>query len=84
LGVLCDLYSKQTNTPWDKTGPGEFHSGRYLMHANSSQLPVEVQEWAGLKGVNSHNPDIGNSNLIGLNDNGKSFEGIAEAIETYL
>lgn len=39
LGVLCELHSKETNTPWDE---GE----EYLEEAIT--LPDEVIKWAGM------------------------------------
>jgi hypothetical protein len=43
LGVLCDLYSRETGVPWEENAHVEFS-----MHGGHSVLPNEVQTWADL------------------------------------
>jgi hypothetical protein len=43
LGVLCDLYSRETGVPWQQNAHVEFS-----MHGGHSVLPYEVEQWAGL------------------------------------
>ena len=85
LGVLCDLYAKETQTEWgnessDSRGVKEF-LGEY------ATLPDEVREWAGL---NESNPtfkvdeDSLYVSLACLNDDGDDFEKIAQVIEEQL
>lgn len=90
LGVLCDLYLNETQTEdykWD-IGCG----GRYYFAENTGReewsvdyLPVVVMDWAGL---NSENPFIEydgcNMEISDLNDEGNSFQVIADVIEEQL
>lgn len=70
LGVLCDIYSKETGTEWEDM---EYLTGCF-------GLPEQVQQWAGLPV--SLNTVIGGSSLVGLNDYRRwSFEQIADFIE---
>ena len=71
LGVLCDLYAKDTGNTWDSDG------WVCNMHGLDGMLPPQVQEWAGLK---YPNPMV----LAGRNDNGATFEELAELIEENL
>lgn len=80
LGVLCDLHSKSTKTPW---GRGD----TYL--SLRGVLPSEVVDWAELSGNNPYNPHVvyqeRDSSLMNLNDeNALSFEQIANVIEKQL
>ena len=43
LGVLCDLYSKESGTEWEPDFASQF-----TMHGNGGTLPVEVRRWADL------------------------------------
>ncbi len=45
LGVLCDLYSKETGVKWveDSEKPG-----LYSILGEYDELPEEIQEWAGV------------------------------------
>lgn len=72
LGVLCDLHAKSTKTEW--------RGDKYLgLHG---ELPVEVQEWAGIKSDAPDNPTLGKNQAIAMNDSlGRSFKQIALAIE---
>ena len=43
LGVLCDLYSRETGEAWFETSNGDFS-----MHNSETTLPDKVQKWADL------------------------------------
>jgi len=43
LGVLCDLYSKETGIPWEPD-----YGLQFTMHGLSGVLPHEVRRWAEL------------------------------------
>ena len=43
LGVLCDIYSKETGVEWEDMGFGGF-----AVHGADSVLPFEVRQWADL------------------------------------
>lgn len=70
LGVLCDLYGKAVGPEWDEYDSG----GVYAMHCADTTLPIQVQKWADLM---SPNP----IDLIALNDDGSTFEELANIIE---
>ena len=75
LGVLCDLYSKATGTPW---GEGNTYMGlKCLPH-------VRVTRWAGLNHfILAFNRS--KVHLITLNDMlGLRFKGLADLIEEQL
>lgn len=87
LGVLCDLFD---NTLWvgvmGNTGVFTFLDTRAV-------LPGKVSQWAelGNSQLQEGNPisisismDDNLSSLIKMNDNGSSFEEIADVIEKYL
>ena len=81
LGVLCDIYAKETGTPWETTSDGRFS----YIKGESNYLPEEVKEWAGLDRCSplvktSHLGD-GITGLAFLNDNGIEFSEIAQIIE---
>lgn len=88
LGVLCDLASKAGVEVYVSV---EFNRTSY--DGNAHSLPPSVQEWAWL---DSELPEVGLStaavlevggsedepaHLAGLNDNGWSFEQIADQID---
>ena len=82
LGVLCDLHRKKhEGNEW------EYRDGSSFYFCERQVLPVDVIKWAYL---NDENPTIagfekeGFSSLAELNDNGKSFEEIADVIENQL
>ena len=76
LGVLCDLYVKENNKKWE--GNNMF----YDLLGKTKSLPNEVQQWADL---NDGNPTVSSHNsLAELNDDGASFEVIADIIEKEL
>ena len=78
LGVLCDLFKKETNKGRWKMGEEE-HAQFYIgEEIATGVLPEAVVDWAGL------DSNIGKfhagPSLIILNDGGKSFAEIAEII----
>lgn len=87
LGVLCDVYAKETKVDWE----GDY-AGRddYTFMGCGSALPEEVMEWAGLdhefgwEGLRMDMPLQNRYNLADLNDGGKTFKEIAEVIEREL
>lgn len=76
LGVLCDIYSKELGIPWER---GKVRFYQFLGCATS--LPTEVTEWAGRANVGF---SFRNGYLAELNDNGRTFEEIADVIEAKL
>jgi len=81
LGVLCDLYDKQTGT-------GRWNGHGYTVtngDSSSTMLPDGVREWAGLDDNLGGDPRLGRTlSASSLNDKGKSFNFIADRIERYL
>lgn len=73
LGVLCDLYAKDTGNAWDSEAFGSVCN----MYGQDGTLPLQVQEWAGLEYSNP-------MDLAGRNDSGATFEELAELIEENL
>lgn len=93
LGVLCELHSRETGkSGWSYNTTEE--TFEYL--GVSYVLPAEVSEWAGFLDPNDpQNTVPGYSNplinvdgkemtLAVLNDDGYTFNQIAQLIETYL
>lgn len=74
LGVLCDIHAAVMGEVWDPFN-------RYLDHAED--LPVDVQAWAGLDQAEPRvATSLNGSNVLsGMNDNGATFEQIADVIE---
>ena len=80
LGVLCDIYSKDTGHDWD-TGD-KIHTIR----GESEFLPSDVFRWLGLT-PHEHDKDIliGGIAITALNDrDGASFRDIANRLESTL
>lgn len=81
LGVLCDLFRINAKSgEWVNVGVGwqSFAAG----NQSASVLPVDVVEWAGL---DDQNPRLGRTaHASTLNDDGRSFNFIADRIEKYL
>lgn len=78
LGVLCDIAAKEGIV--NELPPGEYHLYGTFNGA-SSYLPVEVRVWAGLwdeQGNPSTDVYLG---LPTVNDNGGTFEEIADLIQ---
>ena len=76
LGVLCDLYGKEHNVEWNFDEDGDY----YRFQNNQSSLPRPVVEWAG---VEDCDPYIDGVTLSELNDNGSTFNKIADIIEEH-
>lgn len=81
LGVLCDLYQKDPKTTkltekigisWDKNA--------VVIDGMDQRLPLKVKKWAGLRTTNATSENLAYS-LTDYNDNGSSFEKIADIIE---
>lgn len=82
LGVLCDIAVER--------GVVDVKIGRFGLHhfiddisTDVAVLPWKVQEWAGLA-ERGNRVYMGNTTLATLNDNGVSFEEIADLIENEL
>ena len=75
LGVLCDLYGKEHNVEWNLV-----KDGTYSFQDNGAILPFPVVEWAG---VGSRVPEICDTSLVELNDDGSTFNEIADLIEEH-
>ena len=71
LGVLTDLYLKETGGNWTE----------YLKGHSDLVLSNDVTNWAKL---DSLNPKVDNGQLAALNDNGEDFKNIADSIEVSL
>lgn len=94
LGVLCDLYAKHNPGAGFEPKDGTRHifttSGNYVAE---TLPPWSVQRWAGLNGfdvpakaaagVVRYDPQVSIS-LAAINDEGVSFEVIADIIEKFL
>jgi len=77
LGVLCELMGKDS----DKLRR-EIHGGKYQYNGYGGKLPDAARNWSGIKtggGEVSYNDKT--TTLALLNDNGKTFEEIADIIE---
>lgn len=94
LGVLTDLYLKETDQQWSSYGKNEYY---YHFEGECDLLSKSVQDWAGLDTnspqvfiKNEHRDLIDNQaylmvELSALNDcGGKSFDEIADLIESQL
>ncbi len=76
LGVLTDLYIKETNQQWHHDV-----GGCYSFETEGGILPFSVQLWAGIDGPN---PYVGGNHVTTWNDDGASFEELADLIEAHL
>lgn len=83
LGVLCDLYRQET-------GKGLWVGEVFYVvipgwnDIDECFLPLAVQKWAGLDEPDpSFVEDDGDITLSFLNDNGRSFNDIADVIEQH-
>lgn len=82
LGVLTDLYLKEFDEEWTAGDPSD-EVLSYHVHQNYNYLPLDVVDWAGL---DSESPmivmqDGEKDALANMNDEGKTFEEIAQIIE---
>lgn len=90
LGVLCDLYHKETGTGnWIYARGDEPHFDDGVSDGSSGILPMAVKEWAGMYsregapryGALANVTSIAHYSLPDINDNTKlSFKGIAKII----
>jgi hypothetical protein len=87
LGVLCDLHSEATGKKW-----GTNKAGDRTYFGESTHLPKEVADWAGVKnfveGESNRKEGLagdlefdGTSAITRNDSRGQSFEEIAAAIE---
>jgi len=80
LGVLCDLYIKENQLEWE---PSSYYNNAYMFQDMATVLPLSVMEWVGVEEVNPY-VNGGPFTLAELNDNGTTFNVIANLIETHL
>lgn len=76
LGVLTDLYIQANNQQWHHDV-----GGCYSFETEGGILPFSVQQWAG---IDTPNPYFAGNYATGWNDDGASFEEIADLIEDHL
>jgi hypothetical protein len=77
LGVLTDLFIKETSQQWDHDA-----GGYYSFETQGGILPLSVQQWAGL---DEPNPYLAGYHASDWNDiEGASFEKLADLIEEHL
>jgi hypothetical protein len=97
LGVLCDLYSQEQNTEWEFRGITETNlqpMDYWYFDGESEFLPESVREWAGFSVaspqvkvyVTDDDEDdeddwFYNEDIANLNDNGYTFNALADLIE---
>lgn len=81
LGVLCDLYIKETNPEkdWEPVPIPVQGDPCYSFLGATALPPLEVIHWAGLE---QQDVSFGGYYLITLNDNPTSFKDIAKHIAT--
>jgi hypothetical protein len=77
LGVMCDVYQKDTGSSIDCRPNGSINGGNLSHH-------LAVQAWVGLSSpcglfTGKHKDAV---SLAGLNDNGSTFSEIADFIES--
>jgi hypothetical protein len=81
LGVLCDLYQKDSKTDKlkEKTGVS-WDKNAVVIDGMDQRLPTRVRKWAGLR---TNDAIIGKSytSIADYNDAGSSFKKIADIIE---
>lgn len=81
LGVLTDLYAKEFNISWKYDDDNNSYALTNEAFGSSTYLIPSVIQWAELS---SFNPIVQDFTLSYMNDSGKTFEEIADAIEKYL
>jgi hypothetical protein len=94
LGVLCDLYSKETGIPWTAISMVQSNQEycEYEFCGERDILPYKVLEWAGLKSAdpeveypNDHEySEHWYNNLSTINDIGLTFKQISCLIKDSL
>jgi len=80
LGVLCDIYGKEK---WETHATNSFYS--FL--GSTCTMVQKVLNWSGLTRANGDNVKLKNGDIVclsSLNDNGLTFEQIADLIEEQL
>ena len=84
MGVLCDLYCKETGKEWEPFGSGGEY---YRLFGKDGQLPYQVDEWCG-EDVSWHPVPYpgwsGRSFLSTMNDRGMTFHKLAAIIQEQL
>jgi hypothetical protein len=85
LGVLCDLHAKETGYVWEEAWSSDYPDG-FMYLGQEFILPEEVRTWAGLPSSDGGEVRVDGcrGNLANHNDNGRTFEEIADAIEEQL
>mgnify|MGYP005811384871 CR=1 FL=1 len=85
LGVACEVFIKQGGTlsrSTNENGVIEYH-GLPTSMRTSLELPTAVQAWLNLNTPLGDFPeDFPGESLAALNDDGRTFEDIANVIET--
>ena len=76
MGVLCDLHAKESGGLW--TGSQE---DGWAYRFEGVVLPSVVADWAGIAGLN---PMVDGAALGYRNDNGGTFDEIADLIEAFI
>ncbi len=85
LGVLCDLHAQETGAEWEHEileEEGHKEMGYYL--GSRDYCPPKVVKWAGLQDSDPKIKSKVDPRLSFLNDNGATFEEIADLIEAEL
>ena len=78
VGVLVDLYVRDTNAEWQFDNDEEFG----YMNGYYMTLPPEVAKWAGINDDERHLIEIASDGVVGLNDTYcKTFPEIAMFIK---
>jgi hypothetical protein len=81
LGVLCDLYIKENNLEWNLAI--NRRNNAYAFQDMVGELPLSVIEWSGIANSNPYfDGEMGT--LAALNDDGYTFNEIADVIEKQL
>lgn len=76
LGVLCDLFQQETGK--GKWVTDDFGGTKFLNE--NKVLPKEVQEWASIDNVGGYELTMRSPALTTDNDDGKTFNQLAEII----
>ena len=85
LGIACDVFNKETGVgEWKYLGPVEQWDFRIdRVDGSNISLPAAVVHWLGLRSCRGDwGPASVGSSLASKNDDGMSFDEIAELIES--
>lgn len=84
LGVASQLYMEQTGEgEWEFAADHRIDQFKVGNFRNSGLLTNQVREWLGLQSAaGGYNTEEGHGSLAILNDLGKTFEEIADVIES--